>query len=502
MKRLCVVLLLYVPVVTTMGACAPVATPTGTPRPTVAATAPHRPTVPVPTRTPTVVPTPQTTWQIHTDAVFGISLQHPAGWMPLAGYERRYAGPDGFFQLSALSGAGWTLDEVADNDAHHKLQPYGSQPRIERLLVQAREARLILPSADQPKEMAGQAGLIVDLPQPIQIAGESYRFLILWADADHIRDIASTLEIGTPVPHGTPTPPAEIPEAAQLVRFALAGQFRLGMDDIHLLQWERVDWPNGCLGIPMRSMCTEAIVPGYRIILEIDGQKYEYRCDLNANVILLAAGPAHGIEEPVVVWEGESLQTLLLAADGRAAVGPSDAPLTPLRLAQENDRPRQLAELLASFVPFEADTPSGWVRFRGQGEKVAPGAWQRAIAAWAQLVQAELEHGRSGASWGTALSWRAGLADRAGFCRFLQVEEYGFAFASVARCEGGEPQDLGRGWLTDPELQALDTWLYGRSPLDLPDLGLFSQGSEPMSQGEISALRAWVEAVYARLTET
>jgi hypothetical protein len=502
MKRLCVVLLLFVLLLTAVGTCVPTATPTARPKPTAAPTATHSPTRLVPTRTPTVVPTTHTMWQTYSDAAFGISLQHPAGWLPVAGSERRYAGPDGFFQLNAMSGAGWTIDEVADNDAHHKLQPYGSEPRIERLLVQGREARLILPSADQPKEIAAQAGLIVDLPRPIQIAGESYRFLILWADVDHIRDIASTLELGTPLPQGTLTPPAEVPAVVQSVRFALAGQFRLGMDDIHLLEWERVDWPNGCLGIPMRSMCTEAIVPGYRVVLEIDGQKYEYRCDLKANMLLLAAGPAHGIEEPVVVWEGESLQTLLLAADGRAAVGPCDAPLTPLRLAQENARPQQLAELLASFAPFDADTPSGRVSFRGYGEKAASAAWQRAVAAWAQLVQAELESGRSGASWGTALSWRAELSDRAGFCQFLQVEEYGFAFASVARCEGGEAQNLGRSWLTDSEVQALDTWLYERLPLDLPDLGLFGQGTEPMAGSEISALRTWVEAVYARLTET
>jgi hypothetical protein len=494
MKTLYVVVLPFALLMTAMGACAPPATPTGTPEPTVAPTATHRPTTPVPTCTPTIVPTPARTWQTHSDATFGISLRHPAGWLPLAGYERRYAGPDGFFQLSAMSGAGWTLDEVADNEAHHKLQPYGSKPRIEPLLVQGREARLVLPSADQPKEMAGQAGLIVDLPGPIQIAGETYRFLILWADVEHIRDMATTLELGTPSPH------AEPPEAVQQVRFALAGQFRLGMDDIRLLQWERVDWPNGCLGIPMRSMCTEAIVPGYRIMLEIDGQKYEYRSDLKANVFLLAAGPAHGIEQPALVWEGEELQTLLLAADGRAAVGPSGAPLTLLRLAQENFRPQQLAELLASFAPFDAETPSGHVSFRGQGEQAASAAWRRAVGAWALLVHAELESGRSGASWGTALSWRAQVADRAGFCHFLQVEEYGFAFASVARCEGGEAQDQGRAWLTGSELQALDVWLYDRAPLDLPDLGLFSRGSEPMAGTEISALRAWAEAVYARLT--
>jgi hypothetical protein len=445
------------------------------------------------------VSTPGITWQTLVERVFGVTLQHPIGWQPQTGYERRYAGPDGFLQLGALSGAGRTIDEVADNEAHHKLQPYGSEPRIEPLLVQDRKARFILPSADQPKEMAGQAALIVDLARPIQIAAQSYRFLILWADVDHIRDIASTLKLSTPIAQETATPPAEVPAPVQVVRWALAGQFRLGMDDIHLLQWERVDWPNGCLGILMRSMCAEAIVPGYRITLEISGDKYEYRSDSEAGLFLLAAGPAHGIEEPALTWEGDGLQTLLLAADGRAAIGPCDAPLTPLRLAEENARPQQLAELLARFTPFEADTPSGRVTFRGQGQEPVSAAWQRAIAAWTRLVGMELQLGRSGPSWAVALSWHRESADGAGFCHFLQVETYGYAFASVAQCEGGDAQNLGQGWLTDQELEGLDAWLYGRSPLDLPDVNFFSLGTQQMGESEVSALRASAEALYLRL---
>ena len=46
-------------------------------------------------------------------------------------------------------------------------------------------------------------------------------------------------------------------------------------------------------------------------------------------------------------------------------------------------------------------------------------------------------------------------------------------------------------WLTDAELQALDAWLYDHSPLDLPELRLFSQGAQPLGAEEIVALRAW-----------
>lgn len=154
---------------------------------------------------PTAVPTPTRASETYSDPVFGVVLQYPAGWRPQSGYERKYAGLDGFFQLSAIASAGSSIDEVADNDAHHKLQPYGSEPMIEKLQVKGREARLILPSADQPAAMKGQAGLIVDLPQPIEISGQKYDYLILWADKEHIREIAQTLELQKPVAQATPT---------------------------------------------------------------------------------------------------------------------------------------------------------------------------------------------------------------------------------------------------------------------------------------------------------
>ena len=58
------------------------------------------------------------------------------------------------------------------------------------------------------------------------------------------------------------------------------------------------------------------------------------------------------------------------------------------------------------------------------------------------------------------------------------------------------------GWLTDAELQAFDAWLYDHSSLDLPHLSLFSQGTASLSGEDISALRIWDEAVFARLAAT
>jgi len=86
------------------------------------------------------------------------------------------------------------LTKVCKNEAHHKLKPYGSEPKIEKLKIDNQDACLIIPSADQVKAMKNQSALIVHYPQPIQISGETYNYFILWADKNHINEIAKTLK--------------------------------------------------------------------------------------------------------------------------------------------------------------------------------------------------------------------------------------------------------------------------------------------------------------------
>jgi TolB protein len=140
----------------------------------------------------------------------------------------KYAGEDGFFLLDAIGNPTATIDEVAADQAGHKLRPYGSQPSIESLQIQGQEARLILPSQDA--NMGGQAMLIVRYPQPVEIAGVTYQFFVLYADQEHVGLMAETLQFTTgsdpavalvtstpmPLPTSTPTvrleePPRPVP---------------------------------------------------------------------------------------------------------------------------------------------------------------------------------------------------------------------------------------------------------------------------------------------------
>jgi hypothetical protein len=171
----------------------PPATPTGAPVSPLASPTPSgAPISPVDTPSSETgdIPSAGSTFSSST---FGISLQYPADWGAVQGYDDRYGGPNGFFEVTTIGGAGLSLDQVCDSEAHHVLQSYGSQPLIEEAQVDGQAACLILPSPDQPADMQNQSAVIVAYPQPRQISGQEYHFLVLWADQEHIGDITRTL---------------------------------------------------------------------------------------------------------------------------------------------------------------------------------------------------------------------------------------------------------------------------------------------------------------------
>ena len=136
-------------------------------------------------------------WTTYSNPVFAVSLEYPGDWQPISGYgstetgELRYGGINGFFHINAMDTD--SIDMAAASEAGHKLQPYGSNPTIESLQVQGQEARLILPSEDQPAGMQYQAAIIIRYPQPVNVSGTPCRFFIMWADWPHIRTIAQTI---------------------------------------------------------------------------------------------------------------------------------------------------------------------------------------------------------------------------------------------------------------------------------------------------------------------
>jgi hypothetical protein len=105
----------------------------------------------------------------------------------------------------------------------------------------------------------------------------------------------------SPVPSAMPTqevlkmpqmsPNVElVPGSEQAVSAAtadLARQTGLPSDQIRLVSIEAQQWSDTSLGCPQEGyMYAQVITPGYLIVLEAQGQQYEYHTDQGTNVIL------------------------------------------------------------------------------------------------------------------------------------------------------------------------------------------------------------------------
>ena len=94
----------------------------------------------------------------------------------------------------------------------------------------------------------------------------------------------------TPQPtQGTPEAslPNETRSVVQLAKEDLARRLELSVSEISLISVEAVDWPDTSLGCPEPGMAyAQVITPGFRVVLEAGGQRYEYQTDQGQLVVL------------------------------------------------------------------------------------------------------------------------------------------------------------------------------------------------------------------------
>jgi hypothetical protein len=101
-----------------------------------------------------------------------------------------------------------------------------------------------------------------------------------------------------PEPTGMPTkavpspthPPVDLTPAQMAAIQAVSDKYKLPIDQIKIISTEAVTWPNGCLGVVIPGvMCTEALVDGFRIILESNGQQFEIHTNQDGTNVVDAA---------------------------------------------------------------------------------------------------------------------------------------------------------------------------------------------------------------------
>jgi hypothetical protein len=97
--------------------------------------------------------------------------------------------------------------------------------------------------------------------------------------------------------------PVDLTPAQLAAVTSLSDQLNMAVDQIKLVSTEAVTWPDGCLGIVrVGVLCTQAEVPGFKIILDAKGQEYEFHTNEDGSVVLPAAGAQNvGAAEEMVI---------------------------------------------------------------------------------------------------------------------------------------------------------------------------------------------------------
>jgi len=93
------------------------------------------------------------------------------------------------------------------------------------------------------------------------------------------------------VPAPTPTQAsASLSPAESAAIQALSKKNNIPADQIKLINAEAMSWPTGCLGIVLPGvMCTKGPVDGFRILLEANGEQFEYHTNQDGTNVIDAA---------------------------------------------------------------------------------------------------------------------------------------------------------------------------------------------------------------------
>lgn len=131
---------------------------------------------------------------VFTSKIFHVSLNFPSTWRKVDDYDERYQGNDGFINLLAKENHYATIQSVCEDEINHVLHPFGSNPSVQYLTIDNQEACMILPSDDQNGLMENSAEILIRYPQPIEINGYTYSFLVLVVSEQYASSIAPTIK--------------------------------------------------------------------------------------------------------------------------------------------------------------------------------------------------------------------------------------------------------------------------------------------------------------------
>lgn len=283
-----------------------------------------------------------------------------------------------------------------------------------------------------------------------------------------------------------PDAPSNWTPAQQAAVTALSQSLNLPPGQITLLSTEAVEWRDGCLEVITEGvMCTQAIVPGYRILLDVNGVQYEVRTneDGSSAIVVPFAPEAETIEEELI-----------------------------LRLAQNLGlEPGAVALLTSSEIEFN-DACLGVTLINVEcAQMVTPG---KLIVLEANGVQYSYHTSADGAFIQPAdlvLAWKreGGIA---GFCDSLMVFRSGEIVGSQCKSQPNSVNGTFATTLTAEEREQLEAWVreVGTVKVDSSDpegvsdrmvvtVNFAGEGNGVLTPIDEQGLVLWAQTVFQKL---
>jgi hypothetical protein len=287
----------------------------------------------------------------------------------------------------------------------------------------------------------------------------------------------------TPVPTNISVDLTAPQRGALLALSKLTG---LTVDKITLISTEPVTWPDSCLGVQRAGMmCAQALVEGFRIVLEANGQEYEFHTNQTGSAVVLAMGEQAGsaAREAVIDQLAKNLGlnkeniTVDSVADVQFADGCLDVAMPDIVCAQV-ETPGQIIVLEANDIQYEYHVSE-------DGSRIQPAT--------------------------LALTWKreGGIA---GFCDNMIVFRSGEVY--VSSCKGQPNGGMGTfaTLLTAQESEQFNTWLseFGQVEVDASDpegvsdrmivtLTLFGRGAGQPAESDEQTIMQWAQNIFQKM---
>jgi hypothetical protein len=138
-------------------------------------------------------------WQTYIDDTYKVTLRFPGEWTrdplvqdrPYFSSERKPHSVIHSFQLLVMGDEGTTPEQACKGEVEHVLKPFGAKPTIQLKEIDGRSACLVFPSDDVGAPW--YAGAFVKYPDPVEIEGDRYSILALYADKDYFHHMVESL---------------------------------------------------------------------------------------------------------------------------------------------------------------------------------------------------------------------------------------------------------------------------------------------------------------------